>query len=70
MTDSNQDAFELDRRFFRVRERDEDSGEGQYWMTQPPERRIQAIEFLRESFHGRAYTSQRLERFFKVVERT
>lgn len=67
MSDSNLDAFELDRRFFRVRGRDEDSGEGPYWMTQPPERRIQAIEFLRESFHGRAYSSQRLERLLRLL---
>lgn len=64
----DRDAFTLDRSFFRIRSRDDERDEVDYWLTQPPQRRIQAVEFLRESFHGRAY-SQRLERLFKIVER-
>lgn len=70
MSNSNFEAFKLERNVVRVRPLSEDASEVGYWLTQPAERRIQAIEFLRESFHGHAYPAQGLERVLAVTHRT
>ena len=38
-----------------------------YWLNRPPEERISAVEILRRQFYG---SSERLQRVFRVVERT
>jgi hypothetical protein len=37
-----------------------------YWLTQTPEKRIEAVEILRKQFHG---SSARLQRVAKVIKR-
>ena len=41
-----------------------------YWLSQPPERRLAALEFLRRSLNPDAYDTQRLRGFFEVTKRT
>jgi hypothetical protein len=69
MSISNLDAFQLDRKAFRIRSLADDTTEVEYWLTQRPERRIQAIEFLRETFHGHGYPAQGLERVLTITRR-
>lgn len=69
MAASNLDAFELDRSVVRVRALGDDTRELEYWLTQSPQRRLQAIEFLRESFHGHGYPAQGLERVLTLTRR-
>jgi hypothetical protein len=38
-----------------------------YWLSRSPEERISAVEILRRQYHG---SSERLQRFSRVVERT
>jgi hypothetical protein len=38
-----------------------------YWLNRPPEERISAVEILRRQYYG---SSERLQRVFRVVERT
>lgn len=60
--------FTLDRSAFSVgRLHDEDS-QVDYWLSQPPERRIAAVEFLRRSFDPDAYSAQRLHGFFEAAK--
>ena len=63
------DTFNLDRTIVSVRSLHDEPDDLAYWLTQPPERRLQAVEYLRESFHGHAYPSQRIERVFALTER-
>ena len=70
MSESKTPSFTLDRSAFSVgRLQDEDS-QVDYWLSQTPERRIAAVEFLRRSFNPDAYSAQRLHGFFETVKRT
>jgi len=63
-------SFSIDRTVVSVgRLKDDDSQVG-YWLSQPPERRLAALEFLRRSRDPDAYDTQRLRGFFEVVKRT
>jgi hypothetical protein len=39
-----------------------------YWLQQPPEERLAAIEFLRQQFFAYGEARQELRRFFEVTE--
>jgi hypothetical protein len=62
------DPFSIDRSHFRIRSIDDDDSELEYWLTQTPERRLQALEFLRENYHGHEYRSQGLERILRITK--
>ena len=63
-------SFTLDRSAFSVgRLQDEDS-QVDYWLAQPPEKRIAAVEFLRSASDPDAYSAQRLHGFFETAQRT
>lgn len=69
MPESSSATFSLDRTAFSVgRLQDEDS-QIDYWLSQPPERRLAAVEFLRSSLNPDAYAAQRLRGFLEVVKR-
>ncbi len=40
-----------------------------YWLAQPAEQRLAALELLRESYNPDAYASQRLRGFLEVTQR-
>ncbi len=62
--------FSLDRTAFSVgRLQDEDS-QVDYWLAQPAEQRLAALEFLRASFDPDACAAQRLRGFLEVTQRT
>jgi len=65
---SNMNAFRLDKSVVRIRALDDPRRDLRYWLSQPPAKRIQAIEFLRETFHGHGYPAQGLERVLRIVE--
>jgi hypothetical protein len=69
MPDTSPPSFTLDRSAFSVgRLKDEDS-QVDYWLAQPPESRIAAVEFLRRSFNPDGYSAQRLHGFFETAKR-
>ena len=39
----------------------------QYWLSQPPEERLAAVDALRREYYG---DSQRLQRVARVIQRT
>ena len=62
-------TFFLDRSAFSVgRLQDEDS-QVDYWLAQPAEQRLAALEILRESYNPDAYAAQRLRGFLEVTQR-
>ena len=61
--------FTLDRSHFSVGRLHDDDSQVDYWLSQPPERRIEAVEFLRGAFDPEAYSAQRLRRFFETAKR-
>ena len=62
-------TFSLDRSAFSVGRLQDDDSQVDYWLSQPPERRIEAVEFLRGAFDQEAYSAQRLRRFFETAKR-
>jgi hypothetical protein len=40
----------------------------QYWLSQPVEERLRALEFLRRTFYGDSSTGEGLQRVLEVVE--
>ena len=63
--------YRLDRTAFSVvslKDAD-DYSDVAYWETQPPAKRLEALEITRQVFYGdEAGDSQRLSRFFEVVK--
>lgn len=62
--------FSLDRTAFSVGRLHDDDSQVDYWLSQPPERRIAAVELLRRSLNPEAYVAQRLHGFFEAAKRT
>jgi len=62
-------TFSLDRSSFSIGRLDDDDSQVDYWLSQPPERRIQAVELLRGALDQEAYSAQRLRGFFEAVKR-
>ena len=62
-------TFSLDRSSFSVGRLQDDDSQVDYWLAQTPERRIEAVEFLRGAFDQEAYSAQRLRRFFEAAKR-
>ena len=63
-------TFFLDRTVISVGRLQDDDSQVDYWLAQPPERRLAALEFLRSSLNPDAYAAQRLRGFFEVTKRT
>ena len=70
MPEAKSRSFTLDRSAFSVARLGDDTSEVDYWLAQPPEKRIEAVEFLRSEADPDAYAAQRLRGFFAVVKRT
>jgi hypothetical protein len=45
-------------------------GEVDYWMSQPPLKRFEAMEFLRQQVHAYDPNTARLPRVLTIVERS
>jgi hypothetical protein len=62
-------AFTLDRSRFSVAGLRDADGSLDFWLTQSPARRIEALEHLRRSFNPEAYSAPGLRRFFEATKR-
>jgi hypothetical protein len=40
-----------------------------YWLSKPPEDRIEAVEFILRQFYSYGKAEQEFRRFFEIVER-
>jgi hypothetical protein len=47
----------------------DESDEKQYWHSRTPLERLEALEHFRQVMYGYNPTTERLQRFFEVVER-
>lgn len=63
-------ALSLDRSAFSVGRLQDDDSQIDYWLAQPAEQRLAALELLRKSFNPGAYASQQLRGFLEVTQRT
>ena len=70
MPAARETTFSLDRSAFSVGRLQDEESQVDYWLAQPPEQRLAALEFLRASFDPDAYASQRLRGFLEVTQRT
>lgn len=41
-----------------------------YWLSQPPEKRIEAIEFLRKQYYGEDAFKSGFQRVFRIIKQT
>ena len=64
-----QDA-RIDRTALSVVDLHDHRGEVNYWMQQPPLKRFEAMEFLRQLVHPYDPDTVRIERILTVVERS
>lgn len=62
-------TFSLDRSALSVGRLHDDDSQVAYWLAQPPEQRLAALEFLRATCNPDAYASQRLRGFLEVTQR-
>ena len=62
-------TFSLDRSAFSVGRLQDDDSQVDYWLAQPAEQRLAALEILRESYNPDAYAAQRLRGFLEVTQR-
>jgi len=69
MSAIRESTFSLDRSAFSVGRLQDDHSQVDYWLAQPAEHRLAALELLRKSFNPDAYASQRLRGFFEVTQR-
>ena len=60
----------VDRTALSVVDLHDDRGEVDYWMRQPPIKRMEALEFLRQQVHPYDPDTARLPRVFTIVERS
>lgn len=58
----------LDKTSFSIYNRGEEPSNNNYWLSKTPQERIAAIEMMRRMNYGNAISTQRLQRFFEVVE--
>jgi hypothetical protein len=65
MSDSK-NVFKLDKTAFKIIKKGEEAKASDYWLTQSPEKRISAIEFLRKQYNG---TESRLQRVYRITHR-
>jgi hypothetical protein len=60
----------VDRTALSVVDLHDDPGQVDYWMRQPPRKRFEAMEFLRQLVHSYDPDTARLPRVLTVVERS
>lgn len=65
---TSESPFTFERTKVRIRSLDSERDDGDYWLTQSLERRVEAVEFLRAGFVGEQYASQRLPRILRVTQ--
>lgn len=70
MPETKPTSFTLDRSAFSVGRLNDEDSQVDYWLSQPAERRIAAVEFLRRSVNPDAYAKMTLRGFFETAKRT
>ncbi|MCA0363918.1 MAG: toxin secretion, membrane fusion protein [Bacteroidetes bacterium] len=55
----------MDRSSAKVFKIDEEPKSYEYWLTQSPQKRLEAIEFLRQQYHG---AQSRLQRVYRITK--
>ncbi len=70
MPEKSATTFSLDRTVFSVGRLQDDDSQVDYWLAQPPERRLAALEHLRRSFDPDAYAARGFRGFLEAAKRT
>lgn len=60
----------LDKTAFSIASLTDESDEKQYWLRKSPYERLRALELMRQIIYGYDPSTERLQRFFEVAERT
>ena len=61
--------FEFEKTKIRKRRlTDSDPDEGM-WMNESPQRRLDAVEFMRQSFNGSSYAANSIQRVYRITRR-
>lgn len=62
--------FRMDKTAVRIVKIDQQGTDFKYWQSQPPWKRLAALEFLRKQYYGWTdETEPRLQRVFTIVKR-
>jgi hypothetical protein len=66
---SNLDEWRMDKTHVEVGSLDDEPDDVAYWLSQPVEKRFEAIEFLRQVQYGYDPATERLQRVISTVKR-
>ena len=59
------EKFKMDRSSAKVFKKGEEPKPFEYWLTQSQQKRLEAIEFLRQQYHG---SQSRLQRVYRITK--
>jgi hypothetical protein len=59
------EMFKMNRSAAKIFKKGEEPKSYEYWLTQTRQKRIEAIEFLRQQYHG---TQSRLQRVYRITK--
>lgn len=59
------EKFKMDKSSVKVFKKGQEPKSYEYWLTQAPKKRLEAIEFLRQQYHG---TQSRLQRVYRITK--
>ena len=59
----------LDKNFIVTSNLKDESDEKEYWLLQAPQKRLEALEFMRQAVYCYDPTSSRLQRILTIIER-
>jgi len=63
-------SFKFDKTFIKKFKLGEEPKDYNYWLSQPPEKRIEAIEFLRREYYGEDAFKSGFQRVYRVIKQT
>ena len=64
-----EELFEFEKTKFRKRKLTDEDPDAGMWLAESPQRRLEAQEFLRQSFHGKDYAAKGIQRVYRVYRR-
>ena len=63
------DSFKLDKSSIKKYKLGEEPNDLDYWLAQPPEKRLEAVEYLRELYSGKDAINAGLQRVYRIIKR-
>lgn len=63
------ELFEFEKTRIHKRRLTDNDPEEKRWMNESPQRRLEALEFMRQSFNGSNYATDTIQRVYRITRR-